>query len=339
MPPEGSEARSEMAEPSERSAVQLWCVAPGRYELRRGSAGAMAADMLTVRALASAVSRGTERLVLEGAVPAGEYRRMRAPLQKGEFPFPVQYGYQSVGIVEAGPEAWLGRTVFALHPHQDVYVLPIASAMPVPANIPPRRATLAANMETALNALWDAGAGPGDRITVVGGGVVGLLVTALAAALPGADVTLVDVRPDRAALAQAFGAAFAAPQAVRDDADIVFHTSATADGLATALAAGGLEARVVEMSWYGDRAPTVPLGEGFHSRRLQLIGSQVGHVSPSRRPRWSHPRRLAKAMALLDDARLDRLITHVVPFAEAPSRLPALLTGGEDALAVLLDYG
>ncbi|MDK9698324.1 MAG: zinc-binding alcohol dehydrogenase [Siculibacillus sp.] len=327
-----------MAESTRRTASQLWTVAPGRYELRSGSAGEMAADMLTVRTLASAVSRGTERLVLEGAVPTGETRRMRAPFQKGEFPFPVQYGYQSVGIVEAGPPAWLGRTVFALHPHQDVCVLPIASATPVPECIPPRRATLAANMETALNALWDAGAGPGDRITVVGGGVVGLLVTALAAALPGADVTLVDVRPERAALARSFGAAFAAPDRLQDDADIVFHTSATAAGLATALAAGGLEARIVEMSWYGDRAPAVPLGESFHSRRLQLIGSQVGQVSPSRRPRWPYARRLAKAMALLDDERFDRLITHVVPFAEAPSRLPELMAGDADALAIVLVY-
>jgi NADPH:quinone reductase-like Zn-dependent oxidoreductase len=327
-----------MAEPSQRSALQLWCSGARRYDLRRDPLGAIGPDMLMVRALASAISRGTERLVFEGAVPASEYQRMRAPFQKGEFPFPVQYGYQSVGIVEAGPPDWLGRTVFALHPHQDVYVLPIAWAMPVPAGIPPQRATLAANMETALNALWDAGAGPGDRITVVGGGVVGLLVTALAAALPGADVTLVDVRPERAALARSLGAAFATPEAVRDDADIVFHTSASADGLRTALAAGGLEARIVEMSWYGDRAPAVPLGESFHSRRLQLIGSQVGHVSPSHRPRWPHARRLAKALALLDDARLDQLITHVIPFAEAPSRLPALLAGGEDALAILLDY-
>lgn len=294
--------------------------------------------MLTVRALASAVSRGTERLVLEGAVPQSEHQRMRAPFQNGDFPFPVQYGYQSVGVVEAGPAEWLGRTVFALHPHQDLYRLPVAAAMPVPDALPPERATLAANMETALNAVWDSGAGPGDRITIVGGGVIGLLLTALAARLPGAEVTLVDVNPTRAELAHTFGAAFALPGEITDDADIVFHTSASAAGLATALAAAAFEAKVVEVSWYGGRAPSVPLGESFHSRRLQLIGSQVGSVSASRRPRWPHARRLAKALALLDDVRLDRLVTHIVPFGEAPARLPALLTDGEDALAILLDY-
>ncbi|MGA0564999.1 zinc-dependent alcohol dehydrogenase [Ancylobacter sp. VNQ12] len=327
-----------MPEPCHRPTRQLWCVEPGRYELRHVPLGEPPADLLTIRTIISGISRGTERLVLQGGIPASEHQRMRAPLQKGAFPFPVQYGYQSVGLVEAGPEEWIGRTVFALHPHQDLYALPVAAAMAVPDGIPPERATLAANMETALNAMWDAGAGPGDRITVVGGGVVGLLLTALATALPGAEVTLVDVRPERAAFADAFGAAFALPAAIRDDADIVFHTSASEAGLATALAAGGFEARIVEVSWYGDRAPSVPLGEGFHSRRLQLIGSQVGYVSPSRRARWPHARRLAKALALLDDARLDRLVTHVVPFAQAPSRLPQLLADGEDALAILLDY-
>lgn len=326
-----------MVEKSE-TAGQLWCVAPGRYELRRALLGPAGDDMLTVRALASAVSRGTERLVLEGAVPASEHQRMRAPLQNGDFPFPVQYGYQSVGVVEQGPPEWLGRTIFALHPHQDLYRLPVAAAMAVPDGLPPERATLAANMETALNALWDSGAGPGDRITIVGGGVIGLLLTALAAKLPGAEVTLVDVNPKRATLARDFGAAFALPGAVADDADLVFHTSASAAGLATALAAAAFEAKVVEVSWYGDRAPTIPLGQSFHSRRLQLIGSQVGSVSASRRPRWPHARRLAKALALLDDARLDQLVTHVVAFDEAPDRLPALLTEGEDALAILLDY-
>jgi len=332
-----------MNERSRISSQQLWCVAPGRYEIRQSPLDppplpSHGDDTLTIRTLVSAVSRGTERLVLEGAVPSGERARMRAPLQKGEFPFPVQYGYQSVGIVEDGPPDWLGRTVFTFNPHEDAYRVSTAAALPVPDGMPPKRAALAANMETALNGLWDSGAGPGDRIVVVGGGVVGLFVTALAAALPGAEVTLVDTNPARGGLAESFGAAFALPDAAPDDADIVFHTSATASGLGTALAAGGFEARIVEMSWYGASAPTVPLGEAFHSRRLQLIGSQVGTVSPSRRPRWPHARRLAKALSLMDDARLDQLVTHVVPFGQAPMLLPPLLTGGEDALAILLDY-
>ncbi len=317
---------------------QLWCTAPGRYELIPEVLSGGDGDHVTVRTIASAVSRGTESLVLRGEVPEGEHQRMRAPFQRGDFPFPVQYGYQSVGRVEEGPPELAGRVVFALHPHQDVYRLPASAVVEVPAAIPPRRATLAANMETALNAVWDSGAGPGDRIVVVGGGVVGMLITALCAALPGAEVTLTDLRPERAALAQAFGARFAVADEVDDQADVVFHTSASAGGLRTALAAGGFEARIVEVSWYGSRATPVSLGASFHSRRLQLIASQVGAVSPSRRPRWPFARRLGKALALMDDARLDRLITHVVPFGAAPERLPGLLSGGEDALAILLDY-
>lgn len=316
---------------------QLWCTGPGRYELIPAELED-GVESVTVRAIASAVSRGTESLVLKGEVPQSEHQRMRAPFQRGDFPFPVQYGYQSVGRVEDGPPALQGRLVFALHPHQDVYRVPASAVVEVPARIPPRRATLAANMETALNAVWDSGAGPGDRIVIVGGGVIGLLLTALCAGLPGAEVTLTDLRPERAALAEAFGARFAPADEVDDQADVVFHTSASAGGLRTALAAGGFEARIVEVSWYGSRVTPVALGESFHSRRLQLIGSQVGAVSPSRRPRWPYARRLGKALSLLDDARFDRLITHVVPFSEAPAQLPGLLSGGEDALAILLDY-
>jgi len=320
------------------SAQSLWCIAPGRYELRTGALAEPEAGMVTVRALASCVSRGSERLVLRGDVPDSEFQNMRAPFQQGEFPFPVQYGYQSVGIVEAGPDALIGRRVFSLFPHQDVYRLPASAVSVVPDDIPPQRATLAANMETALNAMWDAGAGPGDRITIVGGGVVGLMLTALAAGLPGADVTLVDVRPERANFAAAFGASFALPADIRDDADIVFHTSATASGLQTALGAGGFEAKIVELSWYGNAATTIALGGSFHSRRLRLIGSQVGAISPERRPRWTHARRLAKALSLLGDQRFDQLITHRMPFAQAPSLLPQLVNDEPDALAILLTY-
>jgi NADPH:quinone reductase-like Zn-dependent oxidoreductase len=320
------------------SAQSLWCIAPGRYEMRSDVLTEPQSDMLTVRALASCVSRGSERLVLHGHVPESEFQNMRAPFQQGEFPFPVQYGYQSVGRVEAGPDELLGRTVFSLYPHQDVYRLPASAVFVVPDDIPAQRATLAANMETALNAMWDAGAGPGDRITIVGGGVVGLMLTALAAGLPGADVTLVDVRPERSNFAAAFGAKFALPDEIGNEADIVFHTSASAAGLQTALGAGGFEAKIVELSWYGKAVTTLALGGGFHSQRLRLIGSQVGAVSPERRPRWSHARRLAKALSLLGDRRFDQLITHRVPFAQAPMLLPQIVNDEPDALAILLTY-
>jgi len=320
------------------AARALWTVAPGRAELRAAAVPPAGADGVQVRTLWSAVSRGTERLVLHGRIGAGEYRRMRAPMQEGNFPFPVKYGYCAVGVVEAGPAALAGRTVFALHPHQDRFVAPAALVAPVPAAVPPRRAVLAANMETALNAVWDSGAGPADRIVVVGAGLVGLLVGWLCARLPGAAVTAIDVDPARAEVAARLGLSFAAPDAAPADADVVFHASASAAGLATAIGCGGDEARVVELSWYGDGAVPAPLGGAFHSRRLKLISSQVGQVAPSRRPRWSHARRLAAALDLLADDCLDALITEEVAFADLPAAMPRLLAPGAPGLATVVRY-
>ena len=317
----------------------LWFEAAGVAALREEPLGGLAPGAARVRTLWSLISRGTERLVFGGEVPASVAAEMRAPMQQGDFGFPVKYGYCAVGEVEAGPAEWLGKCVFVLHPHQDRFDAPVGMLSEIPANIPPRRATLAANMETALNALWDSGAGPGDRIAVVGAGVVGLLVAALAARLPGAEVTVMDVAEERRGVVEKNGARFhQGGEAAGLGADIVFHTSASSAGLATALACAGFEATLVEMSWYGARGVTAPLGDGFHSRRLKLVSSQVGQVSPSRRPRWSHARRLAKAIELLDDARLDALITEEAAFGDLAEAMPRLLAPGAPGLATVVRY-
>src|SRR5262249_27555413 len=280
------------------------------------------------------ISRGTERLVATGRVPASEYERMRAPLMAGAFPFPVKYGYATVGRVEEGG----GQVVFALHPHQDEFTIPATMALPVPKAVPPARAVLTANMETALNALWDGAPGPADRIAVVGGGIVGLLIARLAARMPGTEVTLVDIAPEREKLARALGAGFATPEEAPRDRDLVFHTSANAGGLATSLKLAGEEATIVELSWYGTGEIAAPLGEAFHSRRLRLVASQVGQVAPSHRLRWTHVRRLAAALALLDDSVLDALLAPSIDFAELPGRIPALLAPTGDARCPLIFY-
>jgi NADPH:quinone reductase-like Zn-dependent oxidoreductase len=321
------------------TARALWYVTRGRAELR--PAGLPPAGPLDarVRTLWSALSRGTERLVYHGRVSMTESERMRAPMQEGDFPYPVKYGYCAVGLVEEGPRELQGRTVFALHPHQDRFVAPAAMLTPVPDNVPARRAVLAPNMETALNGLWDAGAGPGDRIVVVGAGVVGLLVGYLAARLPGAEVTMVDIDLSRRAAVQRLGCRFSKPLDAPGEADLVFHTSATEAGLACALSCAGDEATVVEMSWYGDAQVGVPLGGDFHARRLKLVSSQVGQVSPSRRRRWTHGRRLEKALSLLADDVLDALLTGEVAFADLPAELPRLMEPGAPGLATLVRYG
>jgi NADPH:quinone reductase-like Zn-dependent oxidoreductase len=321
----------------DRSMVKaLWYVGDGRAELREEAVAPPGPGELRVRALYGAISRGTERLVAEGRVPASEYERMRAPLMAGAFPFPVKYGYATVGRVEAGGPP--GQVVFVLHPHQDEFIIPVAMAVPVPKAVSPTRAVLAANMETALNALWDGGPGPADRIAVVGGGIVGLLIARLAARMPGTEVTLVDIAPERGALARALGAGFATPGEAPRDCDLVFHASANAKGLATALALAGEEATIVELSWYGTGEVAVPLGEAFHSRRLRLVASQVGKVAPSHRSRWTHQRRLAAALALLDDPALDVLLAPAIEFSELPARLPALLAPTGDARCPLIRY-
>lgn len=328
-----------MAEaPEETRARALWYVSRGRAVLREHRLGPRKPDHVRIETLWSALSRGTERLVAEGRVPASEHARMRAPLQQGDFPFPVQYGYSAVGVVRAGPHTLLGRTVFALAPHATFIDAPVSMVQPVPDTVPARRAMLAANTETALNALWDAGAGPGDRIVVVGAGVVGCLVASLAARLPGAEVTLVDVDLSRSAVAETLGCRFAKPLDAPGDADVAFHTSATSAGLACALACAGDEARVVELSWYGEATTEISLGARFHSARLSLVSSQVGRVSPARRGRWSHARRLAKALDLLDDPRLDALITDEVAFDALPEAIPGLLAPGAPGLATAIRY-
>jgi NADPH:quinone reductase-like Zn-dependent oxidoreductase len=313
-------------------------VGAGRAELRPESVAAPGPAQVRVRALFGAISRGTERLVFEGKVPPSQYQRMRGPNMAGAFPFPAKYGYATVGWVEQGPPALQDQIVFALHPHQSVFTVAADAVVPVPKQVPPARAVLAANMETALNALWDGAPGPADRIAVVGGGVVGLLVARLCARMPGAQVTVVDVAESRAEMAQTFGAAFATPAAAPQDCDLVFHASGTVAGLGTALRLAGEEATIVELSWYGTGEVAVPLGEAFHSRRLRLVASQVGQVAPSHRSRWTGARRLAAALDLLADPVLDGLLAPAVPFENLPARLTEILGSRADARCPLIRY-
>jgi NADPH:quinone reductase-like Zn-dependent oxidoreductase len=322
----------------EKTAEALWYSAPGRAEIRAEPLPEPAAGELRVRALYSAISRGTERLVLTGKIPPSEYTRMRAPFMGGSFPFPVKYGYAVVGRVERGPDELRDRLVFALHPHQSVFMVPADAVVPLPEAIPSARAVLAANMETALNAVWDAAPGPADRIAVVGAGVVGALVAWLCGRLPGARVTLIDIEPSRAELALALGVGFASPDAAPRDCDLVVHASGAAAGLSTALELAGDEATVLEMSWYGADAVMLPLGGAFHSRRLKIISSQVARVAPSHRVRWTRARRLAAALDLLAEPALDALIAPAIKFHDLPTRLANILAPQSDILCQLVTY-
>ena len=308
----------------------FWTVAPGRGELRAEPLPVPAGDEVRVRTLASGISRGTEALVFAGRVPPSQYALMRAPMMGGQFPFPVKYGYGAVGRTDSGAR------VFALHPHQDAFVAPSAMCIPVPDAVPTPRAVLAANMETALNIAWDAAPLAGERMLVIGAGVVGLLTASLLSRIPAARVTVVDIDPARAVPARRFGCDFATPDAVPAEQELVVHASGSADGLRLALSCAAFEARIIEASWFGDSSPALPLGEAFHARRLRIIASQVGSVATGMRGRRTRAERLALALRLLTDSDYDALLEPATAFADLPLAMPRLLAGG---LCHLVTYG
>jgi 2-desacetyl-2-hydroxyethyl bacteriochlorophyllide A dehydrogenase len=323
----------------EVEAQAFWLREPAHGEIRPVTLPDPGSDDVVVRTLRSGVSRGTETLVFRGGVPPGQYDVMRAPFQEGDFPAPVKYGYLSVGIVDEGPPELAGRTVFCLYPHQSAYVVPAEAVVVVPDDVPPARAVLAGTVETAVNALWDAAPLLGDRVTVVGAGMVGCCVARLAAGIPGAKVTLVDVDPSRVEVASRLGVEFAGPDDATGGCDVVLHASATSAGLQLALDLLADEGTVVDLSWYGDRPVTLTLGDAYHSRRLGIHASQVGVVSPARSAQRTPADRLALALRLLRDPAFDALLTGESTLDELPEVLPRLVSGDLSAICHIVRYG
>ncbi len=322
----------------EADAHAFWLRAPGVGEIRPVALPPPGRDDVVVRTLRSGVSRGTETLVFRGGVPQSQYATMRAPFQEGDFPGPVKYGYLNVGTVEQGPDELRGRTVFCLYPHQTAYVVPAAAVTLVPADVPPARAVLAGTVETAVNALWDAAPLVGDRVTVVGAGMVGCCVARLLSRFPGLQVTLVDIDAARAGVADALEVDFALPADAADGRDLVVHTSATSEGLQRSLDLLAPEATVIDLSWYGDSQVRLTLGGAFHSGRLGIRASQVGAVSPARRGRRTTADRLSLALELLRDPAFDGLVTGESPFAELPDVMARLASGSLSALCHTITY-
>ena len=320
------------------AARAFWISAPGRGEIRDETLPPAGDGDVVVRTLYSGISRGTESLVFAGRVPASERVRMRAPFQSGDFPAPVKYGYANVGRVERGPRELEDRVVFSLFPHQTRYVVPDTAVHPVPDDVPPERAVLAANMETALNVVWDTQPHVVDRVTVIGAGAVGCLTAYLAVRTIGCDVELVDVNPRRASIARALGVRFAEPSSASADAGAIVHASGSPSGLALAPTLAGFEATIVEASWYGDQMVPVPLGGAFHSRRLTIMASQVGSVAPSHRARCDTRGRMHVALEALRDERLDALVTGESAFEELPRVMPALAASPGDTICHRIRY-
>ena len=319
-------------------AQAFWVAEPGRGEIRTEELRRPGSGEVVVRALYSGISRGTEALVFSGRVPQSEWARMRAPFQVGEFPGPVKYGYSVAGIVEQGPAELMSRQVFVLHPHQTRFVVPATAVQVLPDEVPPARAVLAANLETALNGIWDARPHVGDRIAVIGAGTVGMLTAWLASRLPECAVQLVDLNPRREMVARALGVPFATPDAAAGDADVVIHASGSPSGLELALTVAALEATIVEMSWFGDQPVSLPLGGAFHSKRLTIVSSQVGRLAPAQRARWDHGRRLQLALGMLRDSALDAVLTGESPFESLPEVMAGLAHTPGEALCHRIRY-
>ena len=320
-----------------QTARALFYTAPGVAELREVALPPLAPGDVEVRTLFSGLSRGTERLVAAGAVPPGEYSRMRAPHQKGEFPFPVKYGYAAVGRVEAGDAQLIGKHVFSLYPHQDRFRLPAEAVVALPEDVPAGRAVLAANAETALNAIWDADLKPGERVLVLGAGLLGCLIGAFLCRFH-AVVDLTDRVAKPGVTGSDFPVNFVSAEALGPNYDVVFHTTASTEGLQRALDLLIFEGRVIELSWFGDRPVPLMLGGAFHAQRLTIRSSQVGHVAPARRQTTSRRDRLAEAIGLLADPALDRLVTEEVDFADLPREIPRLLAVDAPGIATRIRY-
>lgn len=327
-----------VAERSGASARAFWLLEPGRGEIQAVALPEPGAADVLVRTLRSGVSRGTETLVYRGEVPSGQYGAMRVPFQEGDFPGPVKYGYLNVGVVEDGPADLRGRTVFCLHPHQTLYVVPTTAVTVVPDAVPPARAVLAGTVETAVNAVWDARPLLGDRVAVVGAGMVGCCAARLLSLFPALEVTLVDVDPGRAEVAAALGVDFALPGSASGERDLVVHASATSAGLQQSLDLLASEGTVIDLSWYGDSEVRLSLGGAFHSRRLGIRASQVSTVSPARSGTRTAADRLALALELLQDSAFDALLTGESRFDELPDVMRRLADGTLPALCHTITY-
>jgi threonine dehydrogenase-like Zn-dependent dehydrogenase len=319
-------------------ATAYWTAAPGLGELRTEPLARVDDDQVLVRTLHSGISRGTELLVHTGHVPASIRERMRAPFQEGDLPGPVKYGYLSVGVVEEGSGDLPGTTVFCLHPHQDRYVVPRSAVTVVPDGVPARRAVLSGAVETAVNALWDAGPRIGDRVAVVGAGMIGGAVAGLLGRFPLERLQLVDVDASRHQVAERLGVPLVDPDEADGECDLVVHASGTSAGLSRALELLGDEGEVIELSWYGTDDVSLPLGAAFHPRRLVIRASQVSEVSAARRARRTHADRLRLALELLRDDRFDALISGSSPFAELPETMRRMAAGKLPGLCHVVDY-
>ena len=316
----------------------FWLTGKGRGALKRETLpNPGGEEWCLVQTMFSAISPGTERLVAKGKVPVALRKEMRCPYMGGRFPFPVKYGYSLVGEVVQGPPELRGRKVHVLHPHQDLCVVRTEDVRPLPDGLPPARATLASNMETAVTAVWDSGVALGERALIVGFGIIGSLIARLLAQGPAVGIEVVEKRPERRRLAESMGFRTTAAPA-QEPFDVAFDTSGTAAGLQAAIDSVGVEGRAVAVSWFGAEPARLDLGGSFHSRRKRIVGSQVSRIPGVLRPRWDARRRTDLVFRLLERPEFDSHLGPSVPFADLPEAFKALVGRSPEGLSPLIIY-
>ncbi len=336
---------------------RLYFQAPFICTIREEDPPEAQGDRLLVQVSCSAISAGTEMLIFQGRFPEGMAVDATLPTYDGQrLAYPLAYGYSSVGTVTAaGPQAdpaWVGRRVFAFQPHQSHFAVPADELIRVPADVADVDAVFLATMETAVNLVMDGRPVIGERVLVLGQGIVGLLATALLAQFPLKALTVRERWPLRRQAAldlgaqaawsgdEADGAAPAADGADRSDGfDLVYELSGQPAMLDAAIAAAGFHGRIVVGSWYGAKTAPVDLGGRFHRNRLRLISSQVSTLAPEFSGRWSKARRLDTAWEQIARVGPSRLISHRFGIEDAQAAYEQVDARPGETLQVLLTYG
>tara|TARA_B100001113_G_scaffold7774_1_gene6337 strand:- start:2368 stop:3336 length:969 start_codon:yes stop_codon:yes gene_type:complete len=268
----------------------------------------LAKDELLVKAHYSGISYGTEKIVFDSHVPTNQYKFMRAPHQVGEFNKEVKYGYLSVGKVIDGPNDMLNKMVYTMFPHQSIYVIKSTLVTLIPKHIPIRRALLTANMETAINAMWDSKPSIGDKVYVVGAGIVGILMAYVLSSTFGINVTVIDSDKNKKKLCEFFNIDFENSMDCIENPDIIYECSGNISVLSELINNSTLETKICILSWYGKQQSKIKMGENCFSRRLEIIFSQVGNITALKSKKWNNLSRRALALQLLDNKKLDILI-------------------------------
>ena len=316
------------------------------------------AGQVLVRNRMSAISPGTELLVYRGQVSDGWPVDSTISSLSGAFGYPLRYGYTAVGqVVVAGPGVdpnWIGRWVFSFQPHQSHYLASPSTLIPLPADINPENALFVPAMETAVNFMMDGQPMIGERVTVLGQGIIGLLTTALLSRFPLAELVTFDRYAFRRQRSLEVGAHKALEphsqgnvgdpnhilddEALQGEADLVYELSGDPAALNQAITFCGFGARIIVGSWYGTRRAALDLGREFHRNRIRLISSQVSTIAPELSGRWSKERRLAVVWDMIRTVRPDKLITHRFPVEQAQQAYDLLDRQPESTVQVVLTY-